>query len=210
MLTDKLIDGIIRIISHIIESRKIKVIQSTKNIKIDTLPGTLLGEIASYLRQRDHIRTFSMTAMLHFLWLFLITHTSPTLLSMPSMGTNCSDLPIDNANYILNIHVLKILNMVQIGIRNEAERQGVHKYTLGITVVIFNSELYFYVVSHTESDIWIVTVFSHQKLFVTSNGGTSGVQVILFEKSFDYDELFDEECKDSVLIIKDINLLIIF
>ncbi len=30
------------------------------------------------------------------------------------------------------------------------------------------------------------------------------------KKSFDYDEYFDEECKDSVLIIKDIYLLIIF
>ena len=47
----------INIVETIIRSRKKSInISSSNNKKLDTLPCAIIGEIGSYLRQRDHIR----------------------------------------------------------------------------------------------------------------------------------------------------------
>ncbi len=136
-----------------------------------------------------------MTAMLHFLWLLIITHISPSLLSLDRR------LFIDNANFTLE-YQLKMLNMMQIGIRDEAERQSVRKYTLGITVVILDSEVYC-IVDLILSRTWILSVCSlHSVLtmrylkpmninscyLLNPIERTFEVQVISLEENFEYDE----------------------
>ncbi len=94
-----------------------------------------------------------MTAMLHhFLWLLLSTiQTSPTLLPLPGTGLKSRNLFEDaKKNCTFKIYVLKMLNMVHIGIRYKAEVwanrvqrvpgiQSVYEYLLCITIVIFNN-----------------------------------------------------------------------
>ncbi len=112
--------------------------------------------------------------------------------------------------------------MVHIGIRSESEVwvnrvqlvtgiRGVHGISLGVTVVIFNSEVYFYCVSHTQSYMDISAVFSFHgvlklKYLIPMNICllfVNDVQVILYEINVDYyDSCYDEECKDSTAVRK--------
>ncbi len=156
--------------------------------------------------------------MLHFLAVVIISYTSPTLLPPDR------DLFIDNANCTLQ-YQLKMLNMVHFleDVYGEINEVLTENISLGITVVIFDSEVYYHCVSHTESYMDLSAVFSLHGvlkmkylipmniclLCVRINRGTKDVQVILYEKNVDYyDRCYDEECKDSVLITNKIYLLI--
>ncbi len=166
-----------------------------------------------------------MTAMLQSLLWHLITQTSPTLLLFSSDA--------------LLTHYICILCAVLVGYSRDYCPQRILDSggrSISDPGIILKLVLLLYYIRHsiywtkvfinTSSnwEIWCCLVsitisfifnggsncYLFVYLLVEINRGTSGVQVILIEKSFDYDEYFDEECKDSVLIIKDIYLLIIF
>ncbi len=149
-----------------------------------------------------------MTAMLHFLAVFILTQMSLALLPLGRI------LFIDNENCTLN-YQSKMLNMVQIGIRHGAERQSVHKNTLGITVVIFGAYVIVYLIL---SRTWILyTVFSlhsvlQSRYLIPMNICLEFIEinrVILFElKVLIIICVWMKSARIGVLIIQDIYLLI--
>ncbi len=135
--------------------------------------------------------------MLHFLGTLIITLITLTLLLF-SLG---SYLSIEDANCTLKMHQLKMLNMMIIAIRNEAEVcenrvqrvpdiRGVHRFSLGITVVILIQTIIFqlYLILIRTWKFSVCSLHSVLKKYLIPmnivvyylliNRGTIGVQVL--------------------------------